>query len=89
VDHGHLAMAELLIKEGADIATRDTSGVTPLHVVARTDHVAIAESLITGGVDINAKDSSGWTPLDYAQDGETRMVEMLEQAGDGYSGLMQ
>ena len=82
VDQGHLAMVELLVKMGADATTRDTNGVTLLHAVAYTDHVSIAELLIAGGADINAKDNnSGFTPLDYAQDGEKRMIETLEQHG--------
>lgn len=81
VEQGHLAMTELLINKGADIVTRDSNGLTLLHVVARTDYVDIARLLITGGVDVNAMDRSGFTPLDYAQGGETKMVETLEQVG--------
>ena len=75
-------MAELLIKKGADVATRDKYGITPLHIVAQTDRIAIAEMLITGGADINAKDTNpGFTPLDYAQDGDEGMIETLERHG--------
>jgi len=82
VDQGQLAMAELLIKKGADTGTRDKHGVTPLHVVATTRHVEIAELLIAGGADINAKDTnSGFTPLDYAQGGDTKLIEMLKRRG--------
>ena len=82
VGQGHLAMAELLINNGADIATRDTSGLTLLHTIAQTNHVALAELLIISGADVNAKDINlGWTPLDYAQDGEPKMIEILEQHG--------
>jgi len=82
VDKGQLAMAELLIKKGVDITTRDKYGITPLHIVARTDHIAIAELLIDRGADVNARDSnSDFTPLDYAQDGEPKMIELLENHG--------
>ena len=82
VDKGQLAMAELLIKKGADITTRDKYDITPLHIVARTDHIAIAELLIDRGADVNARDSnSDFTPLDYAQDGEPKMIELLENHG--------
>ena len=75
-------MAELLMKKGADIATKDTSGVTPLHAIARTDNIALAELLIAGGAEINVKDkNSGFTPLDYAQDGNEGMIETLERHG--------
>ena len=79
---GQLTMAELLIKKGADAATTDKYGLTPLHIVAQTDRIAIAELLISSGADINAKDiNSGFTPLDYAQDGYEEMIEMLERHG--------
>jgi TolB-like protein/ankyrin repeat protein len=82
VDEGQLALVELLIKKGADIATRDKYGMTPLHVVARTDQIALAELLISSGADINNKDKNlKFTPLDYAQDGEPKMIELLEQHG--------
>jgi TolB-like protein/ankyrin repeat protein/class 3 adenylate cyclase len=82
VDGGYLAIAKLLIKKGADIATKDASGVTPLHIIARTDNIEIAELLIGAGADVNAQDSnSGFTPLDYAQDGDERMIEILEKHG--------
>ena len=82
MDIGNLTIAELLIKKGADITTKDTSGVTPLHVIARTDNIALAELLIAGGADINVMDkNSGFTPLDYAQGGDEGMIEMLERHG--------
>jgi TolB-like protein/ankyrin repeat protein/class 3 adenylate cyclase len=82
VDGGHLAIVKFLINKGADIATRDTSGVAPLHIIARTDNLEIAELLIKSGADINARDSnSGFTPLDYAQDGEPKMIKLLEKHG--------
>ena len=82
MDQNHLAIVELLINKGADVATVDNSGVTPLHVVAQTDHIAIAELLITEGVDISAKDNNpGFTPLDYALDGEEGMNEALKRHG--------
>ena len=82
MDKGNLAIAELLIKKGADIKTKDSNGVTPLHIVARTDNIALAEMLIAGGADINVKDkNSGFTPLDYAQGGDEGMIEMLERHG--------
>lgn len=82
VDEGQLVMAELLIKKGADITTRDKYGITPLHIVAQTDRIAIAELLIDSGADVNVRDSnSDFTPLDYAQDGASKMIELLENHG--------
>jgi ankyrin repeat protein len=75
-------MVELLISKGADIATKDTSSKTPLHIIARTDNLEIARMLIEAGADVNAHDSNpGFTPLDYAQGGDERMIEILEKHG--------
>jgi len=75
-------MAGLLIKEGADLATTDSGGLTVLHVIAQTDHIALAELLISGGAEINAKDINlGFTPMDYAQGGEPTMIALLERHG--------
>jgi ankyrin repeat protein len=68
--------------KGADVTTEDANGISLLHVVAQTDDVALAVMLINSGADINNKDKNlGFTPLDYAQDGEPKMIELLEQHG--------
>ena len=82
VDNRHTDMTELLISKGADVTTEDANGISLLHVVAQTDNVALAAKLINSGADINNKDKNlKFTPLDYAQDGEPKMIELLEQHG--------
>jgi ankyrin repeat protein len=79
---GNLAMVKLLIDKGGNIATSDANGITLLHIIAQTENIEIAELLISKGADVNAKDTHlGFTPLDYAQDGEPRMIELLQQHG--------
>jgi TolB-like protein/ankyrin repeat protein/class 3 adenylate cyclase len=82
IDNRGLDMTELLINKGADVTTEDANGISLLHVVAQTDNVALATKLINSGADINNKDKNlKFTPLDYAQDGEPKMIELLEQHG--------
>ena len=54
---GNLTIAQLLLKEGADIGIRDTEGRTPLSHAAKNGHEAIVKLLLdTGKVDANLKD---------------------------------
>jgi TolB-like protein/ankyrin repeat protein/class 3 adenylate cyclase len=82
VDKHNPDMTKLLINKGADVTTRDVNGISLLHVVAQTDDVTLAAMLIKAGADVNGKDKNlGFTPLDYAQDGEPKMIVLLEQNG--------
>jgi ankyrin repeat protein len=55
-----------LLERGMDIGSRDASGATALHIVAKRGFVSVAEFLIEQGAGLNAADSGGRTPLDYA-----------------------
>jgi|GEM_PF-2680903 hypothetical protein len=58
-----IAVANLLIKSGADINKTDWNGRIALHnAVGRNDTSMIA-FLLNKGADIEARDSSDWTPL--------------------------
>ena len=58
-------VVEALVRAGADLATTDGSGRTPLHAAALY-HPAIFPLLLRLGADPNARDAEGKTPLDYA-----------------------
>ena len=67
---------------GENISTRDSHGIGLVHVVAQTEPFKLTEYRITAGADINVKDNNtGLTPLDYAQGGETKMIEIFERHG--------
>ncbi len=76
VEGGHLAIARLLLKKGADINARDHFDETALHRAADSGYEEFVRLLLEKGADINAKDVVGETALHRA-------------AGSGYEGLVR
>lgn len=75
---GNKAIAELLLKAGADVNARDRNGSTPLHRAVANKHLETAEFLLTHHADPNAKDDSGQTPLhDAVLNGTQDLAELL------------
>ena len=63
------AMAELLLRNGADANAFDLLGQTPLHYAAIWNgDTATTKLLIKLGVDPNVVDKNGNTPLSLAED---------------------
>lgn len=61
---GHVGMAEVLIKGGADVnAQVSRNHYTPLHTAVRDGHKEMAELLIEKGAEVNAKTKYGETLL--------------------------
>ena len=68
--------------DGADPATRDEDGWTPLHWAALNENPAVAAALLDAGADPNARDEDGSTPLHYAAErGRSAIVAALLGAG--------
>jgi cytohesin len=70
---GHLDVATLLLKSGADPNSRDIRGRAPLHKVSQGGELVMAESsleiariLVKSSADVNATDEAGSTPLHAA-----------------------
>ena len=57
---------KLLIKAGADINSKDSRGLTPLHEAARWGWNDVVQFLVANGADLAAKDNRGNTPIDSA-----------------------
>ncbi len=81
------AVAERLIREGADVNARDSFGMTPLHCAAAAGHEEAVRVLLAAGADIGIKDNEGRSPLDLARNlGHTEIAELLAQQGAANNG---
>ena len=63
---GHVRIADLLLRHGADANIREQGGHTPLHAAAENGDIAMIRTLIYGGADLTARSNNGKTPLDLA-----------------------
>jgi ankyrin repeat protein len=83
-ERGYVAVAEVLIKAGANVneKTTDKYGYTPLHSAVRNGETAVAELLIKSGANLNAKNNNEDTPLHIAAwRRETAVAELLIKSG--------
>ncbi|XP_035693851.1 ankyrin-3-like [Branchiostoma floridae] len=63
---GHVGVAKVLLKAGAQVESTDGSGKTPLHNAATWGHVGVAEFLLKYGARVDSTDRHGETPEDIA-----------------------
>ena len=73
VGEGHVEVAELLLKHGADLDVRDATGMTMLLIAIESFEVHdilsdIVEFLLTHGADVNAQDDTSTGSLHLAED---------------------
>jgi ankyrin repeat protein len=66
-------VAELLLKNKADVNARNDFGDTPLHAAAMWGHQGVAELLLANGADVNARDKFDNMPLRVALTTRTYM----------------
>jgi ankyrin repeat protein len=55
-----------LLSVGADVNTKDSRGITPLHWACFDGHVQVFKEFVEHGAVIEAKDNHDWTPLHWA-----------------------
>ena len=80
----HLEVAELLLRQGADIDIRSNQENTPLRAACLTGSLDIVEWLLKHRADVNAQGINGYTPLhSAASKRHLRICQMLiEQNAD-------
>ena len=82
VRQGHREIVELLIANGTDVNSRDSTGKSSLHDAALEGHKEIVELLIIKGADLNAESGYYGTPLHVAAGiGHKEIVELLISNG--------
>ncbi|RDW59424.1 hypothetical protein BP6252_12511 [Coleophoma cylindrospora] len=78
VQIGNTSMAMSLLRNGADIAERNDTGQTSLHIATLNGNLDMVRVLLSSGIEIDAKDSKGKTALHYAsQTGNEKIVRLL------------
>jgi len=79
---GHVEVARLLLKYGADLAAQTKDGWTPLHRAPDRGNVKLAQLLLERGADAAAQTKDGWTPLHRASDrGDMEIARLLLEHG--------
>jgi len=79
--NGFTEIARALIKAGADIEARDSSGNTALGEAAAQGHVSVTKLLVSAGAKVNVRGRRGKTPIDVArEEGHLEVAKILERA---------
>jgi len=82
IDKGHLDIALLLLRNGANAGSRGIEGQTPLHIASDRGYIDIVKSLIDKGADPNAENDAQETPLFLAsKSGQEEVTNMLLAGG--------
>jgi ankyrin repeat protein len=84
ITFGHADVVRALIRDGADTALTERSGVNLLHWATITGRSSVIPLLVKAGVPVNDKDNAGFTPLMYAATidfGDTAALRALLDVG--------
>jgi ankyrin repeat protein len=74
----HSEVAQILIRQGAEVNAAEINGATPLFITAALNYQGIVKTLIEKGADVNAKDNFGMDPLFLAPDkGHLEVAKIL------------
>ncbi|PMD58520.1 ankyrin [Hyaloscypha bicolor E] len=86
VQSGHIPTVRQLLLFGADIAVRNDTGKTSLHVATLNGDVEMIQELLGKGIDIEAKDDDNMAALYYAaRTGNEATLRILVRHGAGAS----
>jgi ankyrin repeat protein len=84
--YGLKAIAELLLKAGADVKARNNDGNTPLHCAVMSGQRELAELLLASKADPNERNNAGQTPLDVAKS-QAQSAQGQRPGAPGYPGI--
>lgn len=71
-------VAEILVKNGADINSTTKGGYTPLHIASHYGQANMVRFLLANGANVGSSTSLCYTPLHQAaQQGHTNIVNIL------------
>ena len=81
VENGNFAIAEILVKNNANVNAKDKNGKTPLHLAAFAGNYDIADLLVKNNANYNIRDKSQRTPSQIANDnGKLSIVTYLKKS---------
>jgi uncharacterized protein len=79
---GHVDVALLLTRNGADVSVADSGGHTPLHIAAEAGLVPVVQALLERGADPHAVDAEDRTPLSRAAaKNHSAVIDAINTAG--------
>ena len=76
--YGHFEVAELLVKNGANVNVTDLWKFTPLHEAAAKGKYDIVKLLLQHKADPSKKNRDGHTPLDLVKDNDHYLIDLLK-----------
>lgn len=80
--NGHTAVAEYLLKKGAEVNATTENGSTALLFAARFGHIEVVELLLKNKADPNIANERGATAIDWAlKTDNTDIADLLRKAG--------
>lgn len=95
---GHTAVAQELIRRGADLQAQNAGGKTALMLAAWRGHVEVLKTLLASGARLNTQDKSGATALFFAFSGHqieaaqallaSKEIDVNVRRADGSTALM-
>ena len=74
---GHIAIASLLVNNGADVNTQDDDWWTPLHAASSAGQWRIANILLSYGALVNIPNADGDFAIDVVSDAKVRVVIII------------
>ncbi|KAH7110640.1 hypothetical protein B0J13DRAFT_591111 [Dactylonectria estremocensis] len=79
---GLVEVVNQLLKNGADVTSRDDDGWAPINLAAGKGHEVVTRLLLEKGADLEAEDEDGYTPLSLAAvNGHEAVARVLVEKG--------